>query len=148
MRKRVVLLSVCFVLALQYGFAQNLKWVDKARRAVFSVYTYDKEDKLLNSGNAFYVTTDGVAMADFSLFKGAHRAIAVSGDGNKMPVLEILGADGMYDVVKFRVETPKKGVVALNQASNSPAVGDVIYLLPYSTQKGACLQGKINSLFF
>lgn len=146
MRKRVVLLSVCFVLALQYGFAQNLKWVDKARRAVFSVYTYDKEDKLLNSGNAFYVTTDGVAMADFSLFKGAHRAIAVSADGNKMPVLEILGADGMYDVVKFRVETPKKGVVALNQASNSPAVGDVIYLLPYSTQKGACLQGKINSV--
>ena len=146
MRRRTILLSVCFVLTLQYGFAQNLKWVDKARRAVFSVYTYDKEDKLLNSGNAFYVTTDGVAMADFSLFKGAHRAIAVSADGAKMPVLEILGADGMYDVVKFRVETPKKGVVALNQAVNSPTVGDVIYLLPYSTQKGACLQGKINSV--
>lgn len=146
MRRRTTLLSVCFVLTLQYGFAQNLKWVDKARRAVFSVYTYDKEDKLLNSGNAFYVTTDGVAMADFSLFKGAHRAIAVSADGAKMPVLEILGADGMYDVVKFRVETPKKGVVALNQALNSPTVGDVIYLLPYSTQKGACLQGKINSV--
>lgn len=146
MRRRTILLSVCFVLTLQYGFAQNLKWVDKARRAVFSVYTYDKEDKLLNSGNAFYVTTDGIAMADFSLFKGAHRAIAVSADGAKMPVLEILGADGMYDVVKFRVETPKKGVVALNQALNSPVVGDVIYLLPYSTQKGACLQGKINSV--
>ena len=45
-------------------------WVDKAKRAVFSVVTYDQNDKILNTGNGFFVTEDGVALSDYTLFKG------------------------------------------------------------------------------
>ena len=33
----------------------NPKWVEKAKRAVFSIVTYDKNDKMLNTGNGFFV---------------------------------------------------------------------------------------------
>lgn len=139
---------LCFLLALlvQEAVAQTPKWVDKARKAVCSVVTYDKEDKLLNTGNAFFITTDGVALSDFSLFKGAQRAVAINSDGTQLPVVAILGADGMYDVVKFKVEAPKKGVTALVPAQTAPSAGGTIYLLPYSTQKGACTQGKVQAV--
>ena len=46
-----------------------------------------------------------------------------------------MGADDMYDVVKFRVGIPGKKVTALTVAAVAPAAGADVYLLPYSTQK-------------
>lgn len=46
-----------------------------------------------------------------------------------------MGADDMYDVVKFRVGIPGKKVTALTLAAVAPAAGADVYLLPYSTQK-------------
>ncbi len=80
------------------------KWVDKAKRAVFSVITYGENDKILNTGNGFFVTEDGVALSDCSLFEGAQRAVVVNSEGVQMPVVSILGANDMYDVIKFRVD--------------------------------------------
>ena len=52
-----------------------------------------------------------------------------------MPVEAIMGADDMYDVVKFRVGISGKKVTALTLAAVAPAAGADVYLLPYSTQK-------------
>ena len=41
--------------------------MEKAKRAVFSVVTYDKNDKMLNTGNGFFVSEDGLALSDYSL---------------------------------------------------------------------------------
>lgn len=39
--------------------------VEKAKRAVFSVVTYDKNDKNINTEMAFFVTEDGgIALSD------------------------------------------------------------------------------------
>ena len=67
--------------------------------------------------------------------KGARRAVVMSSDGAQMPVEAIMGADDMYDVVKFRVGIPGKKVTALTLAAVAPAAGADVYLLPYSTQK-------------
>ena len=91
-------------MSVQWSMAQAPKWVEKAKRAVFSVVTYDKNDKILNTGNGFFVTEDGIALSDYSLFKGAERAVIVNFEGKQMPVNAILGADDMYDVIKFRVD--------------------------------------------
>lgn len=37
-------------MSVQWSMAQAPKWVEKAKRAVFSVVTYDKNDKILNTG--------------------------------------------------------------------------------------------------
>lgn len=109
--------------------------MEKAKRAVFSVVTYDESDKILNTGNGFFVTEDGIALSDYSLFKGAQRAVVINSEGTQMPVEVIMGANDMYDVVKFRVAISGKKVPALVVAPVAPTVGASIYLLPYSTQK-------------
>lgn len=44
-----------------------------------------------------------MALSDYSLFKGAQRAVVINSEGEQMPVEVIMGANDMYDVVKFRV---------------------------------------------
>lgn len=143
-RKLCILLSLCWL--AQWGMAQAPKWVEKAKRAVFSVVTYDKNDKMLNTGNGFFVSDDGVAVSDYALFRGAQRAVIIDSEGRQMPVLHIMGADDMYDVVKFRVNITGKKVNCLPVAATPPAVGAEVYLLPYSTQKDrSCTTGRIQS---
>lgn len=133
MKKILLTLTLC--LLAQWGVAQAPKWVEKAKRAVFSVVTYDREDKILNTGNGFFVTEDGIALSDYSLFKGAQRAVVINSEGVQMPVEAVMGADDMYDVVKFRVGISGKKVPALTLATASLAVNTEVCLLPYSTQK-------------
>lgn len=133
--KKKLLLMLTLCLLAQWSVAQAPKWVDKAKRAVFSVVTYDQNDKILNTGNGFFVTEDGVALSDYALFRGAQRAVVVSSEGVQMPVQAIMGANDMYDVVKFRVGISGKKISALTPAAVAPAAGTDVYLLPYSTQK-------------
>lgn len=145
--KKILLLLIFICLSVQWSMAQAPKWVEKAKRAVFSVVTYDKNDKILNTGNGFFVSEGGIALSDYSLFKGAERAVIVNFEGKQMPVDAILGADDMYDVVKFRVAITEKKVPALIIASAVPAVGAEVFLLPYSTQKDrTCTPGKVQKV--
>lgn len=129
----LLMLTLCFL--AQWSVAQAPKWVDKAKRSVFSVVTYDSSDKILNTGNGFFVTEDGVALSDYSLFKGAQRAVVINSDGVQLPVESVMGANDIYDVVKFRVGISGKKVPALTLAATAPVVGADVYLLSYSTQK-------------
>ena len=145
MRKMKLIMAMSLCLLAQWAMAQAPKWVEKAKQAVFSIVTYDKNDQILNTGNGFFVTEDGVALSDYTLFKGAQRAVAINSEGRQMPVVNIMGADDMYDVVKFRVGVEKK-VTALPIATRQPAAGALVYLLPYSTQKGrTCTTGHLKS---
>lgn len=134
MKKNIFLLFT-FCLLAQWSMAQAPKWVEKAKRAVFSVVTYDRNDKILNTGNGFFVTEDGIALSDYSLFKDAQRAIVMNSEGVQMPVVSILGANDMYDVIKFRVGISTKKVPALTLSTAAPGVGTNVFILPYSTQK-------------
>ena len=145
--KKILILPLLFFFLIQGSMAQTPKWVEKAKRAVFSVVTYDKNDKMLNTGNGFFVSEDGLALSDYTLFKGAERAVVITSEGKQMPVSLILGANDMYDVIKFRVAITEKKVPALIVAKTAPAVGADAWMLPYSTQKSiACVTGKVKDV--
>ena len=145
--KKILILPLLLFFLAQGSMAQTPKWVEKAKRAVFSVVTYDKNDKMLNTGNGFFVSEDGLALSDYSLFKGAERAVIITAEGKQMPVSTILGANDMYDVIKFRVAITEKKVPALVVAKTAPAVGTDAWMLPYSTQKSiACVSGKVKEV--
>lgn len=145
--KKILILPLLLFFLIQGSMAQTPKWVEKAKRAVFSVVTYDKNDKMLNTGNGFFVSEDGLALSDYTLFKGAERAVVITAEGKQMPVSLILGANDMYDVVKFRVAITEKKVPALMVAKTAPAVGADAWMLPYSTQKSiACVTGKVKDV--
>ncbi|MCD8030407.1 MAG: tetratricopeptide repeat protein [Bacteroides sp.] len=146
MKKSLLLFLLC-ILPLQWSVAQAPKWVERAKRAVFSVVTYDKEDNMLRTGNGFFVTEEGVALSDFSLFEGAQCAVIITSEGKQMNVDAILGANSIYDVIKFRVSITDKRVPALQLAGTIPAEGDPVYLLPYSTQKDKqATSGKVKEV--
>ncbi len=114
---KITLVLTCCGMAFQTGMAQELpKWANKARKAV-----YNKENQILNTGNGFYIDENGTAVSDYTLFKGAERAVVVTADGKELPVEYILGANDMYDVVKFKTAADKK-TVALQPASCPGAV--------------------------
>ena len=145
--KKILILPLLLFFLIQGSMAQTPKWVEKAKRAVFSVVTYDKNDKMLNTGNGFFVSEDGLALSDYTLFKGAERAVVITSEGKQMPVSLILGANDMYDVIKFRVAITEKKVPALIVAKTAPAVGADAWVLPYSTQKSiACVTGKVKEV--
>ncbi len=143
MRKniKIVLALIMLMVNGQWSMinGQSTKWADKARHAVFSVVTYADDGKMLGTGNGFFVSEDGVALSDYALFKGASRAEIVNTDGKRLQVLEIMGANEMYDVLKFKVQMNGQKATALTVSPNAPAEGSTVYLLPYSTQKNTAV---------
>ena len=144
--KSILVLSLLMVNCqwlMVYG--QTTKWADKARQAVFSIVTYAADGKMQGTGNGFFVSEDGVALSDYALFKGASRAEIINAEGKRFQVKEVMGANEMYDVIKFRVEMNGTKATALTVAAIVPANGSTVYLLPYSTQKNTSLtQGKVQ----
>ena len=146
MIKRILILFVIAQLSMM-SYSQTPKWAEKAKKAVFSVVTYDANDKILNTGNGFFISEKGVAISDYALFKNAQRAVIITSEGEKMPVKAILGANDMYDVVKFSVDITSKKVANLTLSETPMAEGTKLWLLPYSTQKVRSLtSGNVNSV--
>ena len=144
MKKIVGFIACCFF--FQIASAQAPKWAEKAKKAVFSVVTYDKENKIKGTGNGFYIDAKGSALSDYSLFEGAERAVIINADGKQLDVNRIMGANSMYDVVKFNTPIDKKQMT-LTIASQPAKVGETVYLLPYSTQKATTVQtGKVTAV--
>ena len=144
MKKTIWIMTCCFV--AQLASAQAPKWAEKAKKAVFSVVTYDKENKIKGTGNGFYIDAQGTALSDYTLFENAARAVVINADGKQQDVSRILGANSMYDIVKFNTPIDKKQTT-LTLASQPAKVGETVYLLPYSTQKATTLQtGKVTSV--
>lgn len=141
--KKIICILACGML-FHTGMAQGLpKWANKARKAVFSVITYTADNKILNTGNGFYIDENGTAVSDYSLFKGADHAVVITADGKELPVRYIMGANDMYDVIKFKTVADKK-IVALTMAPKGVSKGETVYLLPYATQKAeAGLSGTV-----
>lgn len=142
--KKTLLIFSCALLA-QMVSAQTPKWAANARKAVFSIVTYDKDNNIKATGNGFYIDNQGTALSDYSLFEGASRAVIIDSNGKQQPVESILGANSMYDVVKFRTPVDKKQV-SLKIATQPAKNGELVFLMPYSTQKETvCQRGSVTS---
>lgn len=129
----LLLIAVCLVFS---GAAEENppKWMNKMKKAVVSITTYRDDGSKLATGTGFFITETGEALSGYTLFKGAARATVTDTDGKEWNVTHILGADELYDVVRFRVDVPKK-VTFLPPAQEPRAVGTEVYLLPYSVGK-------------
>ena len=130
MRRVLGVLPLCLLTFLPL-YAQP-GWVKKATKSVFTLKTFAADGSLLASSNGFFTGSDGEAVSNFSPFKGAVRAVIIDAQGKEMPVVSIIGANDMYDVVKFRVSG--KTVPLVVSASVAPT-GSTAWLLPYHEQK-------------
>ena len=108
-------------------------WVKKATKSVFTVKTFSADGSLIGSSNGFFTGTDGEAISNFTPFKGASRAVIIDAAGKEVPVSTIMGANDMYDVVKFRVAANKTQPLTI--ATEIAPTGSTVWLLPYRETK-------------
>lgn len=146
--KRLSFILSFFVLSSFVAFAQLQpapKFASKAQKAILSLNSYNKKGDLMKSGTAFFVGPNGEAIADYSLFKNASKAIVIDAAGKQYEVESILGADDTYSLVRFHVDT--KGNAYLKSAQYIQGLGANAYALNYSKDKiSVCPQGVIESL--
>lgn len=141
--KRILYIIVA-LLALCEAQAQP-GWAKKAAKSVFTLKTFAADGTLAGSSTGFFVGPDGEAVSSFAPFKGAARAVVIDAQGRELPVVSVIGANGTYDVAKFRVGA--KHTQPLAVAASAAAEGSGAWLLPYSAKKGAaCGHGKVSKV--
>ena len=118
----------CLLLVTVTSFSQP-DWSKRATKSVFTLKTFAADGSLIASTNGFFTNANGEAVSTFSPFKGASRAIIIDAQGKEFQVTGILGANDMYDVVKFRVNNNKCQPLTISSTIGS--VGSNVWLLPY-----------------
>ena len=103
-------------------------------KAMLNVFVYDANNKLLGSGNGFFISADGTAVSQYALFRNASRAEVVDSKGTRYDVSRILGASDSYDLVKFSVSGVKK-CDFFHITTDSVAQGAELSLATYTTNK-------------
>ena len=131
-QRRVIGVLLLYLFSFIPSYAQP-SWVKKATKSVFTVKTFSQDGALIGSTNGFFVGTNGEAISNFSPFKGASRAVIIDASGKEMNVDCILGANDMYDIVKFRVNASKTQPLAI--ANSIAPVGCNSWLLPFRETK-------------
>lgn len=141
--KRILILLIISCWMFNHAAAQSPSWAKKAANAVFTLKTFDDNNRLIGSSNGFFVSAQGEAVSSYVPFKGAHRAIIIDTQGKEWPVEYIIGANDMYDVAKFKVDIKKPQ--ALIVAETKTEQGATAWLLPYTAKKvPVCRKGTID----
>lgn len=140
--KRILLIFSCLI-AFTSTFAQP-SWTKKMSKALFVLKTFSKDGQLLGSASGVFVGTDGMALSNFSPFKGASRAVVIDAAGKEYEVVCLMGANETYDVAKFKVGGVKK-VQAAEMAQERLAVGAQAWLVPYKNVKQT-RQGAVSKV--
>ena len=139
----LLLLTVCHVVTVVAQKNNNPKWLEKVNQAIFTVETTTQEG-MTKTGTGFFIQENGEAIASYELFRKAEKAVAVTSSGERLPVLHIIGANDMYDVIRFKVAVPKK-IIFIPVAKTSPSMNETVFLPPSKEEKNLT-QGVISEI--
>lgn len=140
MKRKLILLSF-IIFPLSFGSVAAQSWVKKTAKSVFTLKTFDADGTLVGNSCGVFVGEQGEALSSYEPFRGASSAVVIDAAGKEYPVEALLGANGTYDVAKFRVGIKKSQPVA--PAAIKASEGATVCLLPYLETKQA-VQGVIQ----
>ena len=124
--KRKTLYTLLLCLTTLTSYAQP-KFASKVSKGIVSLNTYDRQGNLMHQGTAFFVGTNGEAVADYRLFKNAYQASIVDASGKQIDVDCILGADDTYSMVRFHVNT--KGHAIIPSVTSFQPMNSTVFVL-------------------
>lgn len=124
--KRKTLYTLLLCLTILTSYAQP-KFASKVSKGIVSLNTYDRQGNLMHQGTAFFVGTNGEAVADYRLFKNAYQASIVDASGKQIDVDCILGADDTYSMVRFHVNT--KGNAIIPSVTSFQPMNSTVFVL-------------------
>ncbi len=117
--------------------------VKNVAKAVFTLTTFKADGSLLASSHGVFIDANGTGISDWAPFDGASRAVVMDATGKSLDVEYILGANEIYDVVKFKV---KGKTTAAPMATAPAAEGSPIYLVGYSVKKPEFIETSIDKV--
>ena len=92
-----------------------------AAPAIIEITVFDAKGQLLRTGNAFFVSRDGLLATSWTMVADAAHGVAKSPDGKIRNVTGVLASDQQSDLAILRAET-KVGVPTLPLAKNSESI--------------------------
>nr|WP_314755814.1 tetratricopeptide repeat protein [uncultured Prevotella sp.] len=116
--------------------------VVKAAKSIFTLTTFAKDGSILASSHGVFIGNNGEAVALWSPFKGAAKAVVIDANGNKMNVETIDGANEIYDICKFRVDGKAMGATLAAHQANK---GEKVWLASYSVKKPSAKQIPVSN---
>jgi TonB family protein len=97
------------------------KVAQTAAPAIIEITVFDTKGQLLRTGNAFFVSRDGLLVTSWTIVADAAYGVAKSPDGKIRNVTGVLASDQQSDLAILRTET-KVGVPTLSLAKNSESI--------------------------
>lgn len=117
--------------------------VKKAAKNMFKITSFDNNGNIIHTGYGVFVNTDGTCLGNWNAFIGASSASVIDAQGRKYDVDCIVGANEIYNVVKFRVTVPdtkKMAIVPLPVATSTLSVSDNCWLVEYDVKSPSIKQ--------
>ncbi len=143
MKKTTFILFFLYLFTCSQITAQNPKWFKKAAKAQITVVTMNDNGEILQSGSGFFIDENGTAVADYGLFKNSASAKVITSNGKEYEVDCILGANSLYDLVKFRTQTDKE-TPCIHISPLDGIKNENVYILPYpKKEKQVCLSDTL-----
>ncbi len=126
MRKvKAFLILLALLFQVQYSIAQSSS-VKKAANSSFTLTTFKADGSLLGKANGVFISADGVGVSVWTPFIGAAKATVIDAKGVRHEVECLLGADEIYNLVKFRVQ----GNVAAAPLATSVNSNQTVWITP------------------
>src|SRR5256714_304673 len=97
------------------------KVAQKAAPAIIEITVFDAKGQLLRTGNAFFVSRDGLIVTSWTMVADAAYGVAKSPNGKIRNITGVLASDQQSDLAILRAET-KTGVSFLPLAKNSESI--------------------------
>lgn len=103
MKLKTLILIIALVLGASTNISAQPSAVKKAADAAFTLTTFKADGSILATSNGVCISTDGIAISPWKPFIGADKAVIIDAKGQKHEVECLLGANEIYDIVKFQV---------------------------------------------
>ena len=103
MKLKTLILTIALILGVFTNISAQPGAVKKAADAAFTLTTFKADGSILATSNGVCITTDGIAISPWKPFVGAEKAVIIDAKGQRHEVECLLGANDIYDIVKFQV---------------------------------------------
>ena len=126
MKLRTLILTIALVLGISTNISAQPGVVKKAADAAFTLTTFKADGSILATSNGVCISTDGIAISPWKPFIGADKAVIIDAKGQKHEVECLLGANEIYDIVKFQVN----GKTIAAPLTTTVSANDEVWITP------------------
>ena len=133
MKLKTLILTIALILGASTNIFAQPGAVKKAADAAFTLTTFKADGSILATSNGVCISADGIAVSPWKPFIGADKAVIIDAKGQKHEVECLLGANEIYDIVKFQVS----GKTVAAPLATTVSAGDEAWVTPMSKSGNA-----------